>query len=113
MSAHFARITRHDALDQLVDRRLLRGLAYIDGAWTASDAGESFEVTDPASGESLAWIASLGSRNPKACQNGMLATNSPTSGASSAATSALRSRILHLLRSTPAERPPGYVSRGA
>ena len=60
MSAHFARITRHDALDRLVDRRLLRGLAYVDGAWTASDAGQSFEVTDPASGESLAWIASLG-----------------------------------------------------
>jgi aspartate-semialdehyde dehydrogenase len=60
MSAHFARITRHDALDQLADRRLLRTLAYVDGAWTASDAGASFEVTDPASGESLAWVASLG-----------------------------------------------------
>ncbi|MDW6026618.1 NAD-dependent succinate-semialdehyde dehydrogenase [Mesorhizobium sp. BAC0120] len=60
MSAHFAPVTRHEALDRLADRRLLRTLAYVGGAWTASDAGQSFEVTDPASGESLAWVASLG-----------------------------------------------------
>jgi aspartate-semialdehyde dehydrogenase len=59
MSAHFARATRHDALDRLADRRLLRTLAYVGGSWTASDAGHSFEVNDPASGESLAWVASL------------------------------------------------------
>src|ERR671925_1149396 len=60
MSAHFAPVTRHEALDRLADRRLLRTLAYVGGAWTASDAGQSFEVTDPARGESLAWVASLG-----------------------------------------------------
>ena len=60
MSAQFAQVRRHAALDRLSDRRLLRTLAYVDGAWTAGDAGGSFEVTDPATGETLAWVASLG-----------------------------------------------------
>lgn len=60
MSARFAPTLRHDALDGLADRRLHRELAYVDGHWTAGDAGETFEVTDPATGESLAWVASLG-----------------------------------------------------
>jgi aspartate-semialdehyde dehydrogenase len=60
MSARFAPTLRHDALDGLADRRLHRELAYVDGHWTAGDAGEHFEVTDPATGESLAWVASLG-----------------------------------------------------
>ncbi|MGQ2904192.1 MAG: NAD-dependent succinate-semialdehyde dehydrogenase [Neoaquamicrobium sediminum] len=60
MSARFAPTMRHQALDGLADRRLHRELAYVDGHWTAGDAGEHFEVTDPATGESLAWVASLG-----------------------------------------------------
>lgn len=60
MSAHFARSPRHHALYRLADRRLLRELAYVDGHWTAGDGARSFEVTDPASGESLAWVAALG-----------------------------------------------------
>ncbi|TIO10809.1 NAD-dependent succinate-semialdehyde dehydrogenase [Mesorhizobium sp.] len=59
MSAHFARPHRHEALDRLVDRRLLRELAYVDGHWTASEAAESFEVTDPATGATVAWVAAL------------------------------------------------------
>ncbi|CCV08347.1 succinate-semialdehyde dehydrogenase I,NADP-dependent [Mesorhizobium metallidurans STM 2683] len=59
MSAHFARSHRHEALDQLADRRLLRELAYVDGRWTASEAGKSFEVTDPATGTTVAWVAAL------------------------------------------------------
>lgn len=59
MSAHFARPTRHDGLDRLVDRRLYRELAYVDGQWTASGKGNSFEVADPASAVSVAWVASL------------------------------------------------------
>ena len=59
MSAHFARPHRHEALDRLTDRRLHRELAYVDGHWTASDAAKSFEVTDPASGASIAWVAAL------------------------------------------------------
>jgi aspartate-semialdehyde dehydrogenase len=60
MSAHFASPKRHDAVGRLSDRRLLRELAYVGGAWTAGAGGRSFEVTEPASGESLAWVASLG-----------------------------------------------------
>ncbi|RUV02061.1 NAD-dependent succinate-semialdehyde dehydrogenase [Mesorhizobium sp. M6A.T.Cr.TU.017.01.1.1] len=62
MSAHFARPHRHDALDRLADRRLLRELAYVDGHWTASEAAESFEVTDPATSATVAWVAALDSR---------------------------------------------------
>ncbi|QPC88322.1 aldehyde dehydrogenase family protein [Mesorhizobium sp. NBSH29] len=59
MSAHFARPQRHEALNRLTDRRLLRELSYVDGHWTASTAGNSFEVTDPATGATLAFVASL------------------------------------------------------
>lgn len=59
MSAHFARSHRHQALDGLADRRLLRELAYVDGHWTASEAAESFEVTDPATGTTVAFVAAL------------------------------------------------------
>ena len=59
MSAHFARPTRHEALDRLADRRLYRELAYVGGHWTASENGRSFEVTDPGTGASVAFVASL------------------------------------------------------
>lgn len=59
MSAHFARSHRHEALDRLADRRLLRELAYVDGHWTASEPAESFEVTDPATGTTVAFVAAL------------------------------------------------------
>jgi len=57
--AHFARSLRHDALDRLSDRRLYRELAYADGQWTAGASAGSFEVTDPASGATVAFVASL------------------------------------------------------
>ena len=60
MSAHLARTLRHDALDGLADRRLHRELAYVDGSWTAGGGGQGFEVNDPASGASLAFVAALG-----------------------------------------------------
>ena len=59
MSAHFARPQRDNGLGRLADRRLLRELAYVDGRWTASDAGRTFEVRDPANGETVAWVAAL------------------------------------------------------
>ncbi|TIX77219.1 MAG: aldehyde dehydrogenase family protein, partial [Mesorhizobium sp.] len=62
MSAHFTRPQRHEALDRLADRRLLRELAYVDGHWTASEAAESFEVIDPATGTTVGWVAALDSR---------------------------------------------------
>ncbi|PTW59771.1 succinate semialdehyde dehydrogenase [Breoghania corrubedonensis] len=60
MTAIHARRDRHDALHRLADRRLLRELAYVNGAWTAGDTGLGFEVTDPATGAQLAWVAALG-----------------------------------------------------
>jgi aspartate-semialdehyde dehydrogenase len=62
MSAHFARPHRHQALERLADRRLLRELAYVDGHWTASETAESFEVTDPATGDIVAFVAALDAR---------------------------------------------------
>jgi aspartate-semialdehyde dehydrogenase len=59
MTAQFLRQQRPAALDQLADRRLLRELGYLNGSWTAGADGKTFEVTDPATGESLAWVAAL------------------------------------------------------
>jgi aspartate-semialdehyde dehydrogenase len=59
MSAIFAPVVRDEGLDALKDRRLLRELAYVDGRWTASEAGKSFEVKDPATGATVAWVAAL------------------------------------------------------
>ncbi|RDL47261.1 Succinate-semialdehyde dehydrogenase [NADP(+)] GabD [Ensifer sp. M14] len=59
MTAVFARTPFHDTLNQLKDRHLLRELAYVGGRWTSSRHGKSFAITDPATGGSLAWVASL------------------------------------------------------
>jgi aspartate-semialdehyde dehydrogenase len=59
MTAQFTPLQRHGSLDRLSDRRLLRELGYVNGAWVAGTASNSFEVTDPASGNSLAWVAAL------------------------------------------------------
>ncbi|ANT54283.1 hypothetical protein A6B35_29935 (plasmid) [Mesorhizobium amorphae CCNWGS0123] len=56
---HFARTNRHDAVDCLADHRLLHELAYVDGRWTASEAAEGFEVTDPASGGTVAFVSAF------------------------------------------------------
>jgi aspartate-semialdehyde dehydrogenase len=53
------RSTFHSGLNGLSDRQLLRELAYVDGHWTASEAAESFEVTDPATGTTVAFVAAL------------------------------------------------------
>ncbi|WP_321345027.1 NAD-dependent succinate-semialdehyde dehydrogenase [Breoghania sp.] len=59
MNAIVARRDHHEALNRLSDRRLLRELAYVDGAWTAGDEGNGFIVEDPATGRELAWVAGL------------------------------------------------------
>ncbi|WP_445681487.1 NAD-dependent succinate-semialdehyde dehydrogenase [Radicibacter daui] len=59
MTAQAARLHRHEALDRLEDRRLLRELAYVGGKWHAGPGGKAFEVCDPASGANLAWVAHL------------------------------------------------------
>ena len=59
-AAVYARPEFHPALADLSDSRLLREHAYVDGRWTSGDQGKSFVVTDPASGLTLAYVASLG-----------------------------------------------------
>jgi len=43
----------------LTDPKLLRGDAYVDGAWTKSGGGKTFAVRNPADGEKLAEVADL------------------------------------------------------
>lgn len=45
---------------QLKDSTLLKTQAYIDGQWVDGDKGETFAVTNPATGEHLADVASVG-----------------------------------------------------
>lgn len=45
---------------ELKDRALLRTQAFINGQWINADSGETFAVTDPATGEHLADVASVG-----------------------------------------------------
>jgi aspartate-semialdehyde dehydrogenase len=59
MTAVFARPDFHDALTWLKDRHLLRDLAYVGGRWVAGETGTRFQVTDPATSKTLAWVASL------------------------------------------------------
>ena len=42
------------------DKRLLKTQAYIDGQWTASDSGDTFDVLDPATGNVIAKVAKCG-----------------------------------------------------
>ncbi|MCB8836415.1 NAD-dependent succinate-semialdehyde dehydrogenase [Aurantimonas sp. VKM B-3413] len=59
-AAVFARPEFHPALDGLRDVRLLREQAFVDGRWIAAGNRATFPVTDPASGLTLAFLASLG-----------------------------------------------------
>jgi aspartate-semialdehyde dehydrogenase len=59
MTAIFARADFHEGLAGLNDRHLLRNLAYVDGRWVAGNGGNGFDVTDPATGKSLAWVAAI------------------------------------------------------
>ena len=45
---------------QLNDQGLLKTQAYIDGKWTGGESGETFAVTNPANGEHLADVSSVG-----------------------------------------------------
>lgn len=55
-----AKPAEHPGLSRLADRRLLRQLSYIDGRWTAAPDGETFPVTDPATGALVSHVAALG-----------------------------------------------------
>jgi len=45
---------------QLKDMRLLKRKGYIDGKWVDADAGGSFAVSNPASGEKIAEVTDMG-----------------------------------------------------
>ncbi len=45
---------------QLKDKELLRTKAYIDGQWVDGDGGDTFPVINPATGETIADVASCG-----------------------------------------------------
>jgi succinate-semialdehyde dehydrogenase / glutarate-semialdehyde dehydrogenase len=45
---------------QLADRELLRTKAYVAGAWVDADSGETFPVTNPATGDVIAEVPRLG-----------------------------------------------------
>ena len=45
---------------QLTDKNLLKTKAYINGQWVDGDNGDTFAVTDPATGESIVEVASCG-----------------------------------------------------
>ncbi|GAA6199274.1 NAD-dependent succinate-semialdehyde dehydrogenase [Aquicoccus sp. SU-CL01552] len=51
--------TAISARRDITDKRLLRSFSYIDGKWCAAASGETFVVSDPASGAFLADVASL------------------------------------------------------
>ncbi len=45
---------------KITDQALLRTQAYIDGEWTDADSGEMQDVTNPATGETIATVAKCG-----------------------------------------------------
>ena len=69
MTAIFARPDFHEALTSLKDRHLLRDLAYVGGRWVAGRSDTRFQVTDPASGKTVAWVASLGAEETSEAVN--------------------------------------------
>ncbi len=46
---------------QLKDSCLWRQQGYVDGAWVDVDSGRTAEVTNPATGEALGTVPSMGS----------------------------------------------------
>lgn len=60
MNARAARNNTHPGLARLKDIRLLRENAYIAGKWVRNADGRSVEVLDPATGMTVAFVASVG-----------------------------------------------------
>ncbi len=53
-------LDRADLKTSLADPGLLAERAYIDGAWIGADSGATFEVTNPARGETVAAVPDMG-----------------------------------------------------
>ena len=45
---------------QLADRNLFRTQAYVGGTWVDADSGESFDITNPSSGEVIGSVPNMG-----------------------------------------------------
>ncbi|BBB26682.1 NAD-dependent succinate-semialdehyde dehydrogenase [Amphritea japonica] len=50
---------------ELKDKALFRTQAFISGQWVDADSGDTFSVTDPATGEHLADVASVGANETR------------------------------------------------
>ncbi|HEX3921960.1 MAG TPA: aldehyde dehydrogenase family protein, partial [Streptosporangiaceae bacterium] len=46
--------------ERLASRELLRSAAFVGGHWVAAETGEAFAVTDPATGDPVAWLPKMG-----------------------------------------------------
>ena len=46
--------------ERLADRDLLRSSAFVGGDWGGAETGATFAVTDPATGEPVAWLPKMG-----------------------------------------------------
>jgi len=55
-----------DLRDGLTDPTLLRTGAYVDGEWRGAASGETYEVTDPATGETLAAVPAMDETDTRA-----------------------------------------------
>ncbi len=79
------------ALDALADPRLVRRFGYIGGKWQAGTGGESFPVTDPASGAWLGEVARLTPAEARGAVDAAHAAFAPWAGALPQE----RARLLH------------------
>ena len=52
---------------QLDDPRLLRQQCYVGGSWIDADSKKTITVTDPATGETVGTVPSLGVEEVRAC----------------------------------------------
>ncbi len=50
---------------QLIDNKLFKQKAYIDGQWVDADSGKTFEVTNPATGEVIGVVPEMGATETK------------------------------------------------
>jgi aspartate-semialdehyde dehydrogenase len=55
--------TALSARSEIADKRLVRGFSYIGGKWSAASSGQTFAVTDPATGDFLGEVARLSSED--------------------------------------------------
>lgn len=63
MTAALATRQDRNEFDALVDKRLLRECAYVDGKWTVDVTVRTFPVTNPATGHEISRGAALGETN--------------------------------------------------